>query len=143
MGSPEEAGALLVGIIRQFVPDYEHAAVPENLIAPEMARAERAIPRKLKPQVMPFAVESAGVFDLGALYAATRDTANVVGLLAAGDLPAALSVILEVSGGRAPAKPRGGRGLTLEAIGPNPEAMALLQFAVSDEFDDLARALES
>ena len=97
-GSPEEAGALLVGIIRQFVPDYEHAEVPENLIAPEMARAERAIPRKLKPQVMPFAVESAGAFDLGALYAATRDAANVVGLLAAGNLPAALSVILEVSG---------------------------------------------
>ncbi len=141
-GSPEEAGALLVGIIRQFVPDYEHSEVREDLIAPEMARAERAIPRKLKPQVMPFAVESAGVFDLGALYAATRDAANVVGLLAAGDLPAALSVILEVSG-KAPAKPAGGRGLTLEAVGANPEAMALLQFAVSDEFDDLARALES
>ena len=145
-GSPEEAGALLVGIIRQFVPDYEHAEVPENLIAPEMARAERAIPRKLKPQVMPFAVESAGAFDLGALYAATRDTANAVGLLAAGDLPAALSVILEISGisGTVLAKPGGdGAGLTLEALGANTEAMALLQFAVSDEFDDLAGALES
>ena len=111
-GSPGEAGALLVGIIRQFVPDYEHAEVPANLIAPEMARAERAIPRKLKPQVMPFAVESAGPFDLGALYAATRDAANVVGLLAAGDLPAALSVILEVSGPRSRrtrAHARGGR----------------------------------
>jgi len=59
-----------------------------------------------------------------------------VGLLAAADLPAALSVILELSGtGRA--------GLTLEAVGANPEAMALLQFAVSDEFDELARELES
>ena len=35
------------------------------------------------------------------------------------------------------------RDSILEAIGANPEAMALLQFAVSDEFDDLARALES
>ncbi|HSY41277.1 MAG TPA: tetratricopeptide repeat protein, partial [Polyangia bacterium] len=146
-GTPEEAGALLVGIIRQFVPDYEHREVPENLIAPEMARAERAIPRKLKPQVMPFAVESAGAFDLGALYAAARDTTNVVGLLAAGNLPAALSVILEVSrtslAGPLAGPRRVGPGLTLEAIGASPEAMALLQFAVSDEFDDLARALES
>ena len=38
-GSPGEAGALLVGIIRQFVPDYEHKEVPEDLVAPEMARA--------------------------------------------------------------------------------------------------------
>ncbi len=142
-GSPVEAGALLVGIIRQFVPDYEHTEVPESLIAPEMSRAERAIPRKLKPQVMPFAVESAGAFDLGALHAATRDAANAVGLLAAGDLPAALSVILAVSG-TAPVKlGLGGVGLTLEAIGAHAEAMALLQFAVSDEFDDLAGALES
>ena len=144
-GSPEEAGALLVGIIRQFVPDYEHKGVRNSLIDFEMARAERAIPRKLKPQVMPFAVESAGAFDLGALHDATRDAANAVGLLAAGDLPAALSVILGISGGGLAARKTAGSqsGLTLEAIGANPEAMALLQFAVSDEFDELARELES
>jgi tetratricopeptide (TPR) repeat protein len=134
-GSPEEAGALLVGIIRQFVPDYEHKEIRNSLIDLEMARAERAIPRKLKPQVMPFAVESAGPFDPGALHAATRDAANAVGLLGAGDLPAALSVILGTTSG--------GSGLTLEAIFASAEAMALLQFAVSDEFDELARELES
>jgi tetratricopeptide repeat protein len=144
-GSPEEAGALLVGIIRQFVPDYEHKGVRDSLIDFEMSRAERAIPRKLKPQVMPFAVESAGAFDLAALYEATRDAANAVGLLAAGDLPAALAVILAISGTGLAARgtATGGSGLTLEALGANPEAMALLQFAVSDEFDELARELES
>jgi hypothetical protein len=141
--SPEEAGAMLVGIIRQFVPDYEHAEVREELVAPQMARAERAIPRKLKLQVMPFAVESAGAFDLGALCAATRDAANAVGLLAAADLPAALSVILEISRTIVAVPEAAERRLTLEEIGANPEAMALLQFAVSDEFDDLARELES
>ncbi len=87
-----------------------------------MARAERAIPRKLKPQVMPFAVESAGAFDLGALYAAVRDGANAVGLLAAGDLPAALSVILAVSGHRR----RSGRrtGSRSRRSRANPEAIA-------------------
>ncbi|HLK92812.1 MAG TPA: hypothetical protein VKZ18_23165 [Polyangia bacterium] len=145
---PEEAGALLVGIIRQFVPEFSHAEVRESLVGPEAARAERAIPRKLKPQVMPFAVESAGAFDLGALTAAVRDGANAVGLLASADLPAALSVILELAGTIVVAPNReasapGGTGLSLAAIGANPEAMSLLRFAVSDEHDELARALES
>jgi hypothetical protein len=140
--SAQEAGALLVGVIRQFVPDYEHPEVPEALVGPEAARAERAIPRKLKPALMPFAVESAGVFDLAALFTAARDTADAVGLLAAADLPAALSVILEM-GGTSVAPPPAWKGLTLAAIGANPEAMALLRFAVSDEHDELARELES
>jgi hypothetical protein len=139
----EEAGALLVGIIRQFVPDYRHAAVREELAASETARAERAIPRKLKPALVPFAVESAGPFDLPALYAAVRDGANAVGFLAAADLPAALSVILEIGGTIVAPPPGGGPGLSLSAIGANPEAMALLRFAVSDDYDDLARELES
>ena len=116
-------------------------------MAPEAARAERAIPRKLKPQLMPFAVESAGPFDLPALHSAVRDGANAVGLLAAADLPVALSVILEIAGTivarrpRAPAAPV--RGSRSPPLGANPEAMNLLRFAVSDDHDDLARALES
>ncbi len=139
----EEAGALLVGIIRQFVPDYRHAGVREERVAPEAARAERAIPRKLKPALMPFAVESAGPFDLPALYAATRDGANAIGLLAAADLPAALSVILGIGGAIVTPAPGGGSGLSLAVIGASPEAMNLLRFAVSDDHDDLARELES
>ena len=37
----------------------------------------------------------------------------------------------------------GGPGLTLAAIGANPEVMSLLRFAVSDDYDDLSRELES
>jgi hypothetical protein len=106
-------------------------------------RAERVVPRKLKPALVPFAVESAGAFDLPALYAATRDSANAVGLLAAADLPAALSVILELGGTILAPPGRGGPGLTLAAIGANPEAMSLLRFAVSDDYDHLSRELES
>ncbi|HVV48639.1 MAG TPA: hypothetical protein VHO06_03185, partial [Polyangia bacterium] len=140
---PEEAGALLVAIVRQFVPDFQHPEVREALVAAEAARAERAIPRKLKPQLMPFAVESAGPFDLAALLAAVRDGANAVGLLAAADLPAALSVILELGGTIVTPPPAGGPGLTRAAVGASAEAMNLLRFAVSDAHDDLARALES
>jgi hypothetical protein len=141
----EEAGALLVAIVRQFVPDYRHEAVREALAAAETARVERLFPRKLKQSLMPYAVESAGAFDLGALLAAVRDGANGAGLLACADLPAALSVLLELAG--TVTAPVAGRadvgGLTLEAIAANPEALALLRFAVSDTYDDLAQALES
>jgi hypothetical protein len=138
----EEAGALLVGIIRQFVPDYRHAEVRDTLVDAEAARLDRLISRKLKQQVLPFAVESAGAFDLGALHAAVRDGANAAGLLASADLPAALSVVLALSGSvTAASAPQ--PGLTLAAIASSPEALSLLRFAVSDGYDDLARALEA
>ncbi len=139
----EDAGALLVGIIRNFVPEYRHAEVRDTLAEAEAARLDRLIPRKLKQQVLPFAIESAGPFDLAALYAAVRDGANAAGLLASADLPAALSVVLALSGSPAAksasvAEP----GVTLAAIAASPEALTLVRFAVSDDYDDLARALE-
>ncbi len=136
---PEEAGALLVGIIRQFVPDYQHEAVREPLAAAETGRLERLLPRKLKQAALPYAVESAGLFDLAALLAAARDGANASGLLACADLPAALAVVLELSPSLVP---RDGP-LTLESLALNQEAVALLRFAMSDTYDDLAQALAS
>jgi hypothetical protein len=132
---PEEAAALLVGIIRQFVPDYLHPGVRDVLVEPEAARAARLIPRKIKPAVSAFAIESAGPFDVAALHAAVRDGANAAGLLASADLPAALSVVLATSGMRNPT-------LSLSPIAAHPEALSLLRFAVSDAYDDLAAAME-
>jgi hypothetical protein len=143
---PEEAAAIVVGVVRQFVPEYRHPGVRDALVEAESARAARAVPRKLRAQLMPFAVESAGPFDIEAMVAAVRDGANAAGLLAAGDLPAALSVLL-ASGG-APGAPSGASGtsagpLSLAAIVADPEARALLRFAVSDDYDELARAIEA
>jgi len=132
---PEEAAALVVGIIRQFVPDFLHPAVRDALVDTEAARAARLIPRKVKPAASAFAIESAGPFDVPALHAAVRDGANAAGLLASADLPAALAVVLAASGMRDPA-------LSLSPIVANPEALALLRFAVSDAYDDLAAAME-
>ena len=70
---PEEAAALLVGIIRQFVPDYRHPGVRDTLVEAESARAARLMPRKVKATAAPFAIESAGPFDIVALHAAVRD----------------------------------------------------------------------
>jgi hypothetical protein len=93
---------------------------------------------------MPFAVESAGEFDPMALHAAVRDGANAVGLLAAGDLPAALSVVLATSGMSATSPTQDWDGaLSLSPIVAHPEGLALLRFAVSDDYDDLVLAMES
>ena len=96
------------------------------------------LPRKLRAQLMAFAVESAGPFEIDALVAAVRDGANAAGLLAAGDLPAALSVLLAARGAANPSAPP-----SLAAIVADPEARALLRFAISDDYDELARAIES
>jgi hypothetical protein len=129
---PADAGALLGGVIRQFIPEFRHPEVRDELLDHEAARVAKALPRKLKSEVMPFAVESAGAFDLTALHAAVRDGANGVGLLACGDLPAALAAILA------------GSGLTLAPadLSRHAEALALLRFALSDDYDELAQAME-
>jgi tetratricopeptide (TPR) repeat protein len=133
---PEEAAALVVGIVRQFVPDFHHPAVRDALVEVEAGRAARLIPRKLKPTLAPFAIETAGAFDVAGVHAAVRDGANAAGLLACADLPAALSVVLAASGVRE-------QPLALPRIIAHPEALALLRFAVSDAYDDLAAAMEA
>jgi hypothetical protein len=130
--SPAEAGALLGGVIRQFVPDFRHPDIPDELLAFEAERVAKLLPRKLKPEVMPFAVESAGSFEVAALHAAVRDGANAVGLLACGDLPAALAAVVAGSG----------RTLAPANLAGHGEALALLRFALSDGYDELAQAME-
>jgi tetratricopeptide (TPR) repeat protein len=131
-GTPPQTGALVGGVLRQFINDYRHPDVPEALMTAGAATVARALSRRLRQEVMPFAIESAGALDLGALHEAVRDGANQVGLLASGSLPASLAVVLATAG----------RSLTLAQVGANPEALALLDFALSDAYDELGRELE-
>jgi tetratricopeptide (TPR) repeat protein len=130
--TPAAAGALLAAIIRQFVPEFRHPGVRDDVLDGEAERVAKVLPRKLKPELTGFAVESAGAFDLEALHAAVRDGANAVGLLACGDLPAALAAVLA------------GWGLTLAPadLCKHPEALALLRFGLSDDYDDLSQSME-
>jgi len=128
-GTPEEAGALVGGLVRQFVPDYRHPEVPGALLNARAESMARLLPRRLKQEVMPFAIEVASGFELPTLHAAVRDGANRVGLVASGDLAAAVQAILTASG----------RALTLPDLLASPEARALIDFALSDAHDDLVR----
>jgi tetratricopeptide (TPR) repeat protein len=130
--TPPQTGALVGGIVRQFVTEYRHPDVPSDLMNAGTATVARVLSRRVRQEVMPFAMESAGALDLVALHEAVRDGANQVGLLASGHLPSALSVVLAVAG----------RTLTLAHLAANPEAMALLDFALSDGYDEICRELE-
>ena len=89
-GTPPQTGALVGGVVRQFVTDYRHADVPEDVMAGGVAMVARALSRRLRQEVMPFAIECAGPLDLAALHEAVRDGANQVGLLASADRPSAM-----------------------------------------------------
>ena len=85
---------------------------------------------------MPFAMECSGALDLAGLHAGIRDGANRVGLLGAGSLRAALRVVMAAAGAALDGR------ISTAAIKRDAQAMALVSFALSDEYDDLVRALE-
>ena|GEM_PF-2382078 len=132
VGTPVELAAWLLGVIRQFVPGYQRDDVPPALEASATARMAKLITKKSKPELTPFALEASGVLDVPALWSGIRDGANRVGLLAAGRLDAALQVVFALSD----------RAVTPQGLASNPEARALIAFALSDEYDDLVRRLE-
>jgi hypothetical protein len=121
-------------VVRQFVVEYRHPDVPEDVTAARAARVAKLLPRRLRQELMPFAMESSGRLDLRALRAGILDGANRVGLVASGSLTSALRVVLAIAGS-------GAIPLSAEAIGSHPEATALVAFALSDEHDDLVRSL--
>jgi hypothetical protein len=132
---PRTAAALVVGIIRQFVPDFLHRPVRDALVETEAARAARLIPRKVKPAASGLRgrerrpVRRTRAPRRGARRRQRRRAAGLAGPAGrAGGRPGA-------AGMRDPA-------LALSPIVANPEALALLRFAVSDAYDDLAAAME-
>jgi tetratricopeptide (TPR) repeat protein len=135
-----QIGAQIGGLIRLYVPDFRHPDLPEREVNGHAAHLARVLPRNLRQEVMPFALEiaAAGTFSPSGLVAAVRDGANAVGLLASGDLPACLSVVVAA----ADSGSGSGAELSLGVLAANAEALALLNFALSDGYDDLCRAVE-
>jgi len=130
-GTEADLAAWLHGVVSQFVPTYRRDDVTPDAAAAATARIARLIPRKLRADLLPFALESSGAIDVGALALGIRDGANRVGLLAQGHLDVALRVLLAL----------GGRPPSAEAVREHAEARALVEFALSDEHDDLVRSL--
>lgn len=124
--SPDDLGVLVGGLVRQYVPDYAPLGFAEKRIINESQRQKRAIPSKLQPQVLPYAMECASAtLDFEGISDTLTMASHQAGLLLTGSLPGAVAA--------------------LRKKGPSAERQIdeLLRFAVSDEFAELQRLAAS
>jgi tetratricopeptide (TPR) repeat protein len=123
------AALFLAGLVRVFVPSFVHPGLPELVTEQRSTELGRALPKKKKSDLVPFAWEAAGAFDIDALRDGIRAVADAVGLLACGHLPSALAVLVTEEGGKGDAA----------SVRQVKDARALATFALSWELDDLWR----
>jgi hypothetical protein len=132
-GSPVETGVLIAGFVRQASPDFRHPDLPEGEVAAAAARVTKALPKSLRSELAPFAAEVAAPFDVQRLHVAVQEMAARVGLLASGDVAAALQV-LALMHDRSP---------SVDLLGAVPLAAALVDFVLSEEHEKLVAALDA
>jgi len=125
--SPDELGVLLVGLLRQFVPDFQARHVDPEAAAQEVQRLRRLIPSGLLQELRPFAVALAGAdFDHRKTWLGILAGGNHAGLLASGSLAAALPVAAMAQGHP-----------DMTAAAQDPLVVDLIRFAVSDDHAEL------
>ena len=132
--SPMEAAALLAGVVRRFLPEYEYPDLEEGALVAAEARVARALGKGRRSELHPFANEIAGAFSPNGLFLDAQETAARAGLLACGDLSAALDLIAAAAG-----RPTSLLSELLEI----PVAGRLVDFALAEDHEELASALEA
>jgi tetratricopeptide (TPR) repeat protein len=132
--SPMEAAALLAGVVRRFLPEYDYPDLEEGALVAAEARVSRALGKGRRSELAPFANEIAGAFSPNGLFLDAQETAARAGLLACGDLAAALDLIATAAG-----RPTSLLSEMLEI----PVAGRLVDFALAEDHEELASALES
>jgi len=130
---PNQLQALVAGIVRQYQPDFEPTDISPAELLERTKLVGKATPRKVKAELMPFALGCAGISDYAQLSRDIARVANMSGLLACGDLGAAVTVLLRMAGKTPGSKKLGklAKGLV--------EIEQMLQFAVSEEYFELRR----
>ena len=132
---PEDVEILVAGVVRQYVSDFAPEGIEPGLLADITKQVGRVMPRRLKQELMPFALECSGdAVPLGEIGPAVIHSANRAGLLACRSIGAAVTSLRKAA--EDPASPAGGEMSVLD----NPEAEELLRFAVSDGYFELRRA---
>jgi hypothetical protein len=117
---PDELGALIGGIVRQFVPDFSPAGIEPAAVNAEAARMAKVVTKKVHGELFPFAMECASPsLDLRAIGPALVETANRAGLLACGMLGPSLNA--------------------LRRLGDDMQISALVRFSVGEEMAELRR----
>jgi hypothetical protein len=132
-GNAADAGTLLAGIVRQFVPDFRHPELSDGEVAASSARVARVLPKALRSELAPFAAEIATPLVLEGFLVAVQETAARLGLLASGDLGAALHVLCAARG----------QSLSPDGVRAVPAALALIDFALSEDHEQLVAAVDA
>lgn len=132
---PEDLEILVAAVVRHYVPEFEPPDV--NLQLLRKVSRQVSIPRRLRQELMPFALECSGHrIDLRSLHAAVIHSANRAGLLACRSVLAACSVLRREAGRLDPARDAAELRALLQ---DNPQVEQLLRFSVSDEHLRLRR----
>ncbi len=135
---PMEAATLMSAIVRFFLPDYRPSFGDPAALAATDEQVTRALHRAPRAELAPFASEIAGAFTPETLYADAEEAGARAGLLASGDLAAALQLVAARHG-----IARGAGPPPLTAILQIPVAARLVDFALSDDYEELVQALDA
>jgi tetratricopeptide (TPR) repeat protein len=136
---PEDLEVLVAGVVRQYSPDFQPAGADPKAVQQATREVGRAIPRKARQELMPFALECSGpTVDLRGLGAAAVHSANRAGLLACRSIRGATSALRKMSGQLRPPQSAEER---VKALRGNEEVEELLHFAVGDAHFELRRAM--
>src|SRR5258706_13835878 len=76
---PDDLGVLVGAIVRQFVPDFVPKGFDERQVVAEGARLSKVIPKKMRAELLPFALECASDVDLRLIGASLVDAGNRAG----------------------------------------------------------------
>jgi tetratricopeptide (TPR) repeat protein len=133
-GTAEQAGALLAGIVRQVMPGFKHPELFEGDVVAASHRVAKTLAKILSGgELGPLAAEIAVPFLVEKLYIGAHETAARAGLLSCGNLGVALKVLLQAQD----------RKPSVQALLGSPSAFALLDFALSENYEKLVAALDS
>ena len=133
---PQDLETLVAAIVRQYSPEFQPAGADEKELGDATRSISKAIPKRIRQELMPFALECSGPsVNLRELGAAAVHSSNRAGLLVCRSVHASLSVLRKATGAAA----AGAGDQRLEGLRGNDEAEELLFFALSDAHFELRR----
>jgi tetratricopeptide (TPR) repeat protein len=136
---PEDLTMLVAGLVRQYSPEFQPEETDAKALRATTKKVGKAIPRKLRQELMPFALECSGsAVELQALGASVVHSANRAGLLTSRSVFGALTALCKMAGHASPPRDPLER---IKLLRGNVAAEELLRFAVSDPYFELRRGM--
>jgi tetratricopeptide (TPR) repeat protein len=137
---PQQLGLYLAALVRLYDPNHQPNDIDEKELEQATKRMSRALPRRVRDDLGPAAVEMGGTrgFDAARIGLAAAQLGDRTGLLATGNVPMAILSLLRLAG-------ISGRGQSaderVDSLRSVPEALDLVRFATSDAHFEARRRI--